>query len=219
MCLFLGTSALFTFCQRRITHSMITTSRRRRVHSKGKRVSFRSPLTTPSVQLPKEHIMQLRRKRCCKSVTVSYSNTGGLYMVGVSCFSNTPSHNSSSLLSMAFVCNPCSLFCFHYISTHSIIIIQGKGSKMFDEMGNSYLDTRNNVAHCGHGHPHIVQAVQQQVATLNTNTRYLHQNVVVLADRLVQLLPNPLEVVFFVNSGSEANDLALRLLIANRYYN
>ena len=136
-------------------------------------------------------------------------------MVGVSCFSNTPSHNSSSLLSMAFVCNPCSLFCFHYISTHSIIIIQGKGSKMFDEMGNSYLDTRNNVAHCGHGHPHIVQAVQQQVATLNTNTRYLHQNVVVLADRLVQLLPNPLEVVFFVNSGSEANDLALRLARAH----
>ena len=86
---------------------------------------------------------------------------------------------------------------------------------MFDEMGNSFLDTRNNVAHCGHGHPHIVRAVQQQVAILNTNTRYLHQNVTVLADRLVELLPNPLEVVFFVNSGSEANDLALRLARAH----
>ena len=73
------------------------------------------------------------------------------------------------------------------------------------------MDTRNNVAHCGHGHPSVVRAVQKQVATLNTNTRYLHQNVAILADRLVRLLPDPLEVVFFVNSGSEANDLALRL--------
>lgn len=67
------------------------------------------------------------------------------------------------------------------------------------------------MAHCGHGHPCIVRAVQKQVATLNTNTRYLHPNVTLLADRLVHLLPPPLQVVFFVNSGSEANDLALRL--------
>ena len=80
-----------------------------------------------------------------------------------------------------------------------------------DESGQWYLDTRNNVAHCGHCHPHIVQAIQHQVAMLNTNTRYLHPNVTVLAQRLVALLPQPLQIVFFVNSGSEANDLALRL--------
>ena len=82
---------------------------------------------------------------------------------------------------------------------------------MLDEQGVEYLDTRNNVAHVGHGHPRVVQAVQQQVATLNTNTRYLHPNVSLLAKRLVERLDDPLKVVFFVNSGSEANDLALRL--------
>jgi ethanolamine-phosphate phospho-lyase len=82
---------------------------------------------------------------------------------------------------------------------------------LIDESGESYLDTRNNVAHCGHSHPCIVKAVQEQVAQLNTNTRYLHPNVATLGQRLVNLLPAPLEIVFFVNSGSEANDLALRL--------
>jgi ethanolamine-phosphate phospho-lyase len=80
-----------------------------------------------------------------------------------------------------------------------------------DETGTSYLDTRNNVAHVGHGNPHVVQSVQSQLSTLNTNTRYLHPNVVELAKRLCGKLPDPLEVVVFVNSGSEANDLALRL--------
>ena len=80
-----------------------------------------------------------------------------------------------------------------------------------DESGIAFLDTRNNVAHVGHCHPHVIQAVQEQVATLNTNTRYLHPNMALLAQRLATLLPDPLEVVFFCNSGSEANDMALRL--------
>ena len=71
----------------------------------------------------------------------------------------------------------------------------------------------------GHGNPYVVQAIQQQVACLNTNTRYLHPNVTLLAQRLIQRFPvgssssdeDALQVVFFVNSGSEANDLALRL--------
>lgn len=82
---------------------------------------------------------------------------------------------------------------------------------MIDETGRSYLDTRNNVAHCGHSHPRVVEAVQEQVAILNTNTRYLHPNVALLAKRLADTLPDSLEIVFFCNSGSEANDLALRL--------
>jgi ethanolamine-phosphate phospho-lyase len=80
-----------------------------------------------------------------------------------------------------------------------------------DEKGASYLDTRNNVAHVGHGNPYVVNAIQTQLSKLNTNTRYLHPNVVELARRLADKLPDPLEVVVFVNSGSEANDLALRL--------
>ena len=82
---------------------------------------------------------------------------------------------------------------------------------MMDESGISYLDTRNNVAHCGHCHPHVVEAVQHQVALLNTNTRYLHPNITQLGERLLNKFPPALNKIFFVNSGSEANDLALRL--------
>ena len=80
-----------------------------------------------------------------------------------------------------------------------------------DEKGKSYLDTRNNVAHVGHGNPFVVKAINDQLGKLNTNTRYLHPNSVELAAKLSSKLPDPLEVVIFVNSGSEANDLALRL--------
>ena len=89
-----------------------------------------------------------------------------------------------------------------------------------DETGTKYLDTRNNVAHCGHSHPDVVKAVQSQVQTLNTNTRYLHPHMALYAQRLVQLMPSKkssspkLQVVFMCNSGSEANDLALRLATA-----
>lgn len=98
-----------------------------------------------------------------------------------------------------------------YANSGPLVIIGGQGSRLIDETGRTYLDTRNNVAHCGHNHPRVIEAVQRQVAALNTNTRYLHPNVVELAKRLADTLPDSLEVVFFVNSGSEANDLALRL--------
>ena len=64
------------------------------------------------------------------------------------------------------------------------------------------MDTRNNVAQCGHCHPHVVQAIQQQVAMLNTNTRYLHPNMTMLAERLLATLPPSLNKVFFVKSGN-----------------
>ncbi|WP_410962802.1 aminotransferase class III-fold pyridoxal phosphate-dependent enzyme, partial [Salmonella sp. SAL4446] len=65
--------------------------------------------------------------------------------------------------------------------------------------------------HVGHCHPRVVAAGQRQMAVLNTNMRYLHEAVVTYARRLAATLPDPLRVVFLVNSGSEANDLALRL--------
>lgn len=98
-----------------------------------------------------------------------------------------------------------------YANSDPLMIMKGQGSYLVDETGVRYLDSRNNVAHCGHGHPQVVRAVQQQVAQLNTNTRYLHPNMVELAHRLIQKMPPPLSKVFFCNSGSEANDLALRL--------
>ncbi|HUU33322.1 MAG TPA: aminotransferase class III-fold pyridoxal phosphate-dependent enzyme, partial [Vicinamibacterales bacterium] len=74
-----------------------------------------------------------------------------------------------------------------------------------------YLDCYNNVAHVGHCHPRVVAALAAQAARLNTNTRYLHENVVRYAERLAAALPAGLDCLFFCNSGSEANDLALRI--------
>jgi len=90
-------------------------------------------------------------------------------------------------------------------------IVKGEGAYLFDQSGKKYLDLVNNVAHVGHGHPRVVAAGASQMATLNTNTRYLHQNIVEYGRALTNTLPDPLSVIFFVNSGSEANDLAIRL--------
>ena len=90
-------------------------------------------------------------------------------------------------------------------------LVRGEGVWLFDADGRRYLDAYNNVPVVGHGHPRVVEAIARQAATLNTNTRYLHENVVALAERLVATLPDELDTVMFVNSGSEANDLAWRL--------
>ncbi len=90
-------------------------------------------------------------------------------------------------------------------------IVRGVGATLYDETGRPYLDCVNNVCHVGHTHPRVVAAASRQMATLNTNTRYLHPNIIAYAERLTALMPDSLSVCFFVNSGSEANDLALRL--------
>lgn len=90
-------------------------------------------------------------------------------------------------------------------------IVRGEGAYLFDSDGRRYLDCVNNVAHVGHAHPRVVEAAATQMRLLNTNTRYLHENVLGYAERLTALLPDHLEVCYFVNSGSEANELALRL--------
>ncbi len=90
-------------------------------------------------------------------------------------------------------------------------IVRGFGQYLYDDTGRAYLDCVNNVCHVGHCHPRLVKAAREQMVILNTNTRYLHDNIVEYAHRLGELLPEPLRVCFFVNSGSEANDLALRL--------
>lgn len=90
-------------------------------------------------------------------------------------------------------------------------IVGGEGAFLIDEEGTRWLDMVNNVCHVGHCHPRVVRAAQAQVAKLNTNSRYLHDSLVEYSRRLTSLLPDPLNVCFFVNSGSEANDLAIRL--------
>ncbi|MCP4305031.1 MAG: aminotransferase class III-fold pyridoxal phosphate-dependent enzyme [bacterium] len=90
-------------------------------------------------------------------------------------------------------------------------VATGSGVWLTDTDGVRHLDAYNNVAHVGHSQPDVVAALVGQAGRLNTNTRYLVDGVADYADRLVAMLPDPLEVVLFANSGSEANDLALRM--------
>jgi 4-aminobutyrate aminotransferase-like enzyme len=94
-------------------------------------------------------------------------------------------------------------------------IVGGSRQYLYDAEGRRYLDCVNNVAHVGHSHPIVVEAVYEQMALLNTNTRYLHENLVEYCERLTETLSPPLSVVFLVGSGSEANELALRLARAH----
>ncbi|MBI1872505.1 MAG: aminotransferase class III-fold pyridoxal phosphate-dependent enzyme [Acidobacteria bacterium] len=96
-----------------------------------------------------------------------------------------------------------------------LIMLRGFRQYLYDHEGRAFLDAVNNVPHVGHCHPRVVQAGQIQMAVLNTNTRYLHPLLTQYAERLVATLPSPLRVCFFVNSGSEANELALRIARAH----
>ena len=92
-----------------------------------------------------------------------------------------------------------------------IKMVRGWQQYLYDETGRRYLDAYNNVPHVGHCHPHVVEAIRRQASVLNTNTRYLQDNFNRYAERLAATFPDPLNVVFLVNSGSEANELAIRL--------
>jgi 4-aminobutyrate aminotransferase-like enzyme/Ser/Thr protein kinase RdoA (MazF antagonist) len=93
---------------------------------------------------------------------------------------------------------------------HPLKIVRGWMQYLYDETGRAFLDVYNNVPLVGHSHPRVVRAAQEQLGLLNTNTRYLHDHVVRYAERLTSKMPAPLRVCFIVNSGSEANELALR---------
>lgn len=90
-------------------------------------------------------------------------------------------------------------------------IVRGEGVYLYDDRGRAYLDCYNNVCQLGHANPEIVEAMTRQAALLNTNTRYLHDNIIAYAEKLTATMPPHLTVAAFVCSGSEANDLALRL--------
>jgi 4-aminobutyrate aminotransferase-like enzyme/Ser/Thr protein kinase RdoA (MazF antagonist) len=94
-------------------------------------------------------------------------------------------------------------------------IVRGWKQFLYDDTGRAFLDVYNNVPLVGHSHPRVVEAVQKQIAVLNTNTRYLHDNIIEYAERLTRKLPAPLKICYFLNSASEANELALRLARAH----
>ena len=94
-------------------------------------------------------------------------------------------------------------------------IVRGAGTLLFDADGNDYLDVYNNVASVGHCHPYVVDAVHRQLSTLNTNTRYIQQSILDYSQQLLNTMPAELGHVMFTCTGSEANDLAMRVA---RYY-
>ena len=185
---FIGSATMMVVSQTSIRHG------RRKYYGNndiGKKYfnSSSSSSSTTTSNKTKDDILQLRQKYISKNVSLSYLNSG------------------------------------------SLMILQGQGNYLIDENNVSYLDTRNNVAHVGHCNPHVVHAIQRQISILNTNTRYLHPTISLLSEKLISIFQqqptstttetsestktksttSPLEVVIFVNSGSEANDLALRI--------
>jgi 4-aminobutyrate aminotransferase-like enzyme/Ser/Thr protein kinase RdoA (MazF antagonist) len=94
-------------------------------------------------------------------------------------------------------------------------IVCGSRQYLYDADGRRYLDCVNNVAHVGHSHPRVIRAAADQMEILNTNTRYLNELIAEYADRLTATLPEPLRVAYLVCSGSEANELALRMARAH----
>jgi len=94
-------------------------------------------------------------------------------------------------------------------------VVRGEGVWLFDAQGRRYLDAYNNVAAVGHCHPHVVEAIARQAATLNTHTRYLHEGILDYAERLLATMPAALGHLMLTCTGSEANDLALRIAAAH----
>ncbi|MGY4711018.1 aspartate aminotransferase family protein [Mycolicibacterium sp. CBM1] len=94
-------------------------------------------------------------------------------------------------------------------------LVRGEGTRLYDADGACYLDAYNNTANVGHCHPHVVQAVSRQLATLNTHTRYLHGGIVEYSERLLDTMrsggPAQIDQVMYACTGSEVNDLALRV--------
>ena len=96
-----------------------------------------------------------------------------------------------------------------------VMFLRGWRHHLFDEWGRPYLDSYNNVPHVGHAHPRIQAVAADQLLRMNSNTRYLHPAQTEFAEKILSKMPNELDVCFFVNSGTEANELALRLARAH----
>lgn len=99
--------------------------------------------------------------------------------------------------------------------TDPVMFLRGWKTHLFDEWGRPFLDSYNNVPHVGHAHPRIQAVAADQLKRMNSNTRYLHPAQIAFAEKVTSYMPEPLSVCFFLNSGSEANELTLRLARAH----
>jgi len=91
-------------------------------------------------------------------------------------------------------------------------LVRGEGVWLWDADGRRYLDCYNNVPHVGHCHPRVVEAITRQASTLNTHTRYLHEGILDYVERLTATFDSSLDAAILTCTGSEANDVALRLI-------
>lgn len=98
-----------------------------------------------------------------------------------------------------------------YFYENPIHFVRGEGVWLYDHEGRRYLDCYNNVPHVGHCHPRVVEAISRQTATLNTHARYLHENMLDYAERLTGTFAPSLDTMLYTCTGSEANDVALRM--------
>lgn len=94
---------------------------------------------------------------------------------------------------------------------HPLNLVRGRGTKLYDADGTEYLDAYNNIPSLGHSHPAVQEAVARQLTLINTHTRYLHENILDYAEDLLSTMPDQLDRIMFLLSGSEANDLAVRI--------
>jgi len=90
-------------------------------------------------------------------------------------------------------------------------LVRGKGQYLWDAAGTKYLDVYNNVASIGHCHPAVADAVYQQMQQLNTHTRYLHESILDYSEQLLATAPDEIDRAMYMCTGSEANDLAIRV--------
>ena len=90
-------------------------------------------------------------------------------------------------------------------------LVRGKGQYLWDKAGNKYLDVYNNVASIGHCHPAVIEAVHQQMMQLNTHTRYLHEHILDYSEAILATMPPEIDRAMYMCTGSEANDLAIRI--------
>lgn len=94
---------------------------------------------------------------------------------------------------------------------HPVHVVSAEGCRIYDSQGREYLDVYNNVPSVGHSNPHVRECVNRQLGKMNTHTRYLQDGVVDYSERLLATFPEHIGRVIYTNSGSEANDLAIRL--------
>ena len=100
--------------------------------------------------------------------------------------------------------------CYRLFYQKPLHLVRGERTRLFDADGVEYLDMYNNIPSIGHSNPCVTRAVTDQLGKLNTHTRYVHENILDYAEELLSTMPEEIDNIMFMCSGSEANDLAVR---------